>query len=115
MALLLLSHHLTVVSGYCDGEAAPLITIVYDTKLFLVNIVYHCYYIFIIAITRYCIYDSSGRKGRLLGTVDASHRYGGLEQGSLNQDATLLQLLVGDGHNPLLDNGGLGFDVHRPC
>ena len=32
--------------------------------------------------------------GWSLGTIDASHRYRVFEQGSLEQDATLLQLLV---------------------
>ena len=53
------------------------------------------------------------RGGRLLGAVDASHCHGGLEQGPLEQDAALLQLLVGDGHDALLDGGG-GLNVVDP-
>ena len=72
---------------------------------------YHYYYIFIITVTHYYIYDGNVRESLILGTVDVGNCYGGLEQGLLEQGAVLLQLLVGDGHNPLLDNGGLGLYV----
>ena len=46
----------------------------------------------------------------LLGTVTVGHRHEELEQSPLEQDAALLQLLVGDGHEPILDGAG-GLDL----
>ena len=51
--------------------------------------------------------------GWLLGRVDVGHHHGGLEQGPLVRDAALLQLLLGKGHDLLLDGDG-GFDVVDP-
>ena len=84
----------------------------YTTLVFLVNIVHHYYYICVVTVTYCCIYGSDVQEGRLSGTVNTVHRYGRLEQGLLEQDTALLRHLVGGGHNPLPDDGGIGLSVH---
>ena len=49
--------------------------------------------------------------GCLLKTINTGQRHKGPEQGPLEQGTTFLLLLVGDGHDPLLDDGGIGLDV----
>ena len=73
---------------------------------------YHYYYIYIITVTLCCIYDGNIREGLHLGTVNASHCYGGTKKGPLDRDLVFLQLLVGDGHYPRVDDDGLGLNVH---